>query len=112
MVQGATAAKKNNAARATPRIHGLFSLCLRQAAQNPEAGRKDTIELLVSAAIPQRTPKAIHGWGPLISSSCKVSQKISAKRRAARLVSHTQRAHQYMTVGRSAHAQADQIATL
>ncbi len=39
------------------------------------------------------------------------SQKITANSRVEKLVSHTQRVHQYMTYGRRPHVQAEPTAT-
>src|SRR5713226_1644364 len=96
----------------TPTSDGLPFFQRRYQAHKPDAGRNETREVLVSAATPQSRPKAIHGFAPSISSSCRVSQKMTAKSRAARLVSHTQRVHQYITDGSRAHDQAVHIATL
>src|ERR1051326_3920392 len=103
---------KNIAAKAIPGSDDRFCFLLRYQTHNPDAGRKDRREVLVKAATPHKSPKAFHGSEPSISSSFNVSQKIRASSRAARLVSHTQRVHQYIIVGRRAHAQEDQIATL
>src|SRR5436305_7153952 len=99
------AAKKIEAST-TPRID--FFLCFerRYQSHNPDTGRNESSETLVSAATPQSTPNPIHGAVPSRSSILSVSQKISASSSAARLVSHTHRVDQYITDGSSAHVHA------
>src|SRR6478609_11734861 len=80
-----------------PRFHRRYHT------HNPEAGRNASREVLVSPAIPHRNPNSNQGLSPFRSSRSSASQKISASRKAARLVSHTQRVHQYMTGGITAH---------
>src|SRR5713226_6640401 len=95
----------------TPTSDGLPFFQRRYQAHKPDAGRNESREVLVSAATPQSRPNAIHGFAPSISSSCRVNQKMTARSSAARLVSQTQRVHQYITDGSSAHDQALQTAT-
>src|SRR5262249_48627947 len=99
-------AAKNKDERATPGSEAKPFCCRRYHAQSPEAGRNPSREVLVNAAIPHNIPYTIHGFAPLTSSSLRVSQKRIASSNAARLVSHTQRVHQYMTDGNSAQSQA------
>src|SRR6266700_3052920 len=89
-------------------------MCLfrrRYHAHSPDAGRNASREVLVNAATPHKIPYAIHGFAPRDSSSCRVSQKRTTRISAARLVSHTQRVHQYITEGKSAHSHAVHTAT-
>ena len=67
--------------------------------------------MLFSAATPHSNPKPNHGGQPSRSSIVRVSQKIVASNNAERLVSHTQRVHQNITLGSKAQAQADHTAT-
>src|SRR5271166_3908825 len=83
----------------------------RYQAHNPATGKNESREVLFSAAMPQSKPNQIHGNGPSRSSSVSTSQKIVARSSADRLVSHTQRVHQKITFGSSAHAHADPTAT-
>src|SRR5947209_18966156 len=99
-------AQKKRDASTTPARDGFPSFFRRYQAHNPATGKKARSEEFVNAATPQSRPNAIQGIPPLSSSISSVSQKINASNRAARLVSHTQRAHQYITVGRSAHPHA------
>src|SRR5436305_10975558 len=87
-------------------------LARRIHAHNPEAGKKESREVLVRAATPHSSPNAIHGRVPSSSSSSSVSQKMTASSSAARLVSQTQRTAQYITGGSSTHAHALHTATL
>src|ERR1700720_4553097 len=88
-----------------PRFHRRYH------AHNPDTGRNDSNAELVSAATPQSAPNSSHGLSPSFSSMVRVSQKIIVSNRAARLVSHTQRVHQYMTDGNRAQVQDVHTAT-
>src|SRR3989442_3945 len=109
--QGAIVPAKNSEASITPASDRLFLFQRRCQAHKPDAGRNESREVLVSTATPQSRPKAIHGFAPSISSSFRVSQKMTARSRAVTLVSQTHRVHQYITDGSSDHDQAVQIAT-
>src|SRR5262249_24686141 len=61
--------------------------------------------------MPHSRPNTIQDFVPSVSSSCNVNQKITARISAVRLVSHTQRVHQYITEGKSAHSQVVPTAT-
>src|ERR1700693_2118857 len=98
-------------ASTTPASEDVPRLQRRYHAHSPEAGRNASREVLVRPAIPQSSPNSSHGFSPSLSSRSKVSQKISASKSAARLVSQTQRVHQYMTGGITAQSQADQMAS-
>src|SRR5271165_2838365 len=100
-----------NADSATPASDCLPRFRRRYHAHKPEAGRNASREVLASAAIPQSSPNWIHGTNPSLSSRSSVSQKTSASSNAARLVSHTQRVHQYITGGIIAHSQPVQTAS-
>jgi hypothetical protein len=105
------AAKKKIAAKATPAKDRFPVLHRRYHVHNPDAGRNVTREVLVNTATPQSKPNAIHGITPSRFSNSNANQKIIASKQAARLVSHTQRVDQYMTVGNSAQPHALQTAT-
>src|SRR5258708_1641688 len=79
---------------------------------SPEAGRNASREVLVRPAIAHNSPNSSQGPTPSRSSKSRVSQKITARSSAARLVSHTHRVHQYITGGITAHSQPLQIASL
>src|SRR5260221_201457 len=111
-IHGVMQTTNTNEASATPVSEGLPRFQRRYHAHNPEAGRNASREVLVSPAIPHSSPNESHGFSPFLSSRSRVSQKISASSSAARLVSHTQRVHQYMTGGITPHSQAVQIASL
>src|SRR5579872_1730460 len=104
-------AMKTRDATVTPNKDGLPRLARWYQAQSPEAGRKAISTVLFSAAIAHRRPKSIHGFMPSRSSMVRVSQKIMATSRAEKLVSHTQRVHQYITWGSSAQVHAEPTAT-
>src|ERR1700733_3741739 len=104
-------ARKIIEASITPPNERFLFVQRRCQAHKPEAGRNARREVLVRAAKPQSTPNSIHGKGPSRSSKVRASQKIKVNRNAARLVSHTQRVHQYMTKGSSAQSQAVHTAT-
>src|SRR3954462_15462200 len=101
-----------SADRTTPGSEDLLPFHRRYHAHSPEAGRNDSREVLVSAAMPHSSPNSIQGTSPSLSSKSSVTQKMIAKSKAAKLVSHTQRVHQYMTGGISAHRQEVQTASL
>src|SRR5438876_1959047 len=84
-------AKNMIEATATPPIDRLPRFARRYHTHNPEAGKNDNIEVLVSAAIPHSSPNSNQGRIQSCSSSSSVSQKMIASSNAARLVSHTQR---------------------
>src|SRR5439155_21696095 len=105
-------AAKNRDASATPPSEGFPFFHRRYQGHIADAGRNDSREVLVRAAAPHSRPNAIHGSAPSSSSSFSASQKMRVSSRAARLVSQTQRVHQYITVGKSAHAHAVHTATL
>src|ERR1700736_2259698 len=95
----------------TPASERWPRLMRRYQAHSPDAGRNASREVLARPATPHSSPNSSQGRSPWRSSSSRVSQKISASSSAARLVSHTQRVHQYMTNGVSAHSQAVHTAT-
>src|SRR6267143_3669933 len=95
--QGAMQAKKIAAATTTPLSDGLYFFARRYHAHNPEAGKNATSTVLASAASPQSSPNASHGFRPSRSSMVSVSQKRLVSRSAEKLVSHTQRVHQNIT---------------
>src|SRR5947207_4814518 len=104
-------AEKKTVASRTPATEDFPLFQRRYHGHSPDAGKNESREVLVKAATPQSRPKAIHILVPSNSSSFSASQKMSAKSSAARLVSHTQRVLQYITVGSSAHPQAVHTAT-
>ncbi len=61
--------------------------------------------------MPQSNPNSNQGRRPSRSSRVRASQISVANRSADRLVSHTERVHQNMTLGNKAQAQADPTAT-
>src|SRR6266852_5743640 len=109
-IHGVMQTTNTSDASATPASEGLLRFQRRYPHHTPEAGRNASMEVLVSPAIPHNSPNLSHGFNPLRSSRSRVSQKISARSSAARLVSQTHRVHQYMTGGITAHSQAVQIA--
>src|SRR5580704_4423286 len=102
---------KTTDASTTPPSERLPRFQRRCQGHNPETGRKASREVLVRALTPHSNPNHSHGFHPSFSSSSRVSQKITASSRAARLVSHTQRVHQYMTDGSKAQSHEVQTAT-
>ena len=84
----------------------LCAFDLRYQTHNPDAGKKLNREVLTNAAIPHSSPQQAQTVNRSLSSRVSVSQKIRANSNAARLVSQTQRVHQKITGGRTAHAQA------
>src|SRR5882672_9422414 len=111
MSHGVIQARNMREARMIPARERLLSFQRRYQIQSPEAGRKASNEVFVRAAMPQISPNSSHGFQSSFSSITSVSQKSTASKSAARLVSHTQRVHQYVTDGRSAHVQELQTAT-
>src|SRR5689334_23101578 len=111
MFHGATQAMKIHEASTTPASERFPARHRRCQIHNPDTGRNASREVLVSAEMPQSRPKAAHGRQPPRSSMSSVSQKISASKNAARLVSQTQRVHQYITDGSRAHSHPLQTAT-
>ena len=119
--QGVTQAKNTIDASTTPArdrrvidcpaMDRLPPFARRYQAHNPAAGRNDSSDVLVSAAIPHSSPNLIQGNQPSLSSRVSASQKIVASSSADKLVSHTQRVHQNMTFGSKAHAHAEPTAT-
>src|SRR5947209_5089849 len=99
------------AASTTPEIDRLPRLARRYQAHKPDAGRKESNDVLLSAARPQSKPNCSHGSKPSRSSNVRVNQKMVAMSRAARLVSQMARVHQNITLGSKAHAQADPTTT-
>src|ERR1700733_13977653 len=100
------------AARTTP-ANERRPFCERRIqAHRPAAGRNANRDVFVSAATPQSRPNASHDIPPSWSSMTSASQKIRVSKSAARLVSQTQRVHQYMTNGASAQSHALHTATL
>src|SRR5581483_1211502 len=97
MSHGVMTAKKSNDANATPVNDDLPRRPRRYHAHSPDAGRKASSTGLFNAAIPQSAPNSAQGLKPSRSSMPSDSQKITAISSADRLVSHTQRVHQYMT---------------
>src|SRR5579872_1692872 len=104
-------AKKMKAERTTPASDRFPDFARRYHAHNPAAGKNDKREVLFSAMIPHSRPNSNHGHHPSPSSSLSVSQMTVANSNADKVVSQIHRVHQNMTFGRSAHAQADTIAT-
>src|ERR1700686_1560296 len=104
------AAKKTDA-NAIPASDGFPAFHRRYHTHNPDAGKNEISEVFVSAATPHSKPNPIHGVRPFSSSSSSVSQKMTASNKAARLVSHTQRVDQYITIGNNAHPHALHTAT-
>jgi hypothetical protein len=94
-----------------PAKAGFRSFDRRYQTHSPDAGRNESREVFVKAEIPQSRPNSSHGFHPLRSSKSRVSQKISASRSAAKLVSQTQRVHQYITEGNNAQVHEVQTAT-
>src|SRR5579862_1251273 len=111
MSQGAMQATNIRADNATPISEDLPHFQRRYHTHSPEAGRKASREVLARAAIPQSMPKRTHGNSPSFCSRSSVSQKRIASSNAARLVSHTQRVHQYITGGITAQSQPVQTAS-
>jgi len=87
------------------------SFARRYHAHSPDAGRNESREVLVNAPTPHSRPNPIQGPVPSASSSRNVSQKITVRSSAARLVSHTHRVDQNITDGRTAHIHAVHTAT-
>src|SRR5258708_40238495 len=104
-------AKNKTEASTTPANDGLPRLARRYQAHNPEAGRNASSTVLLRAVIPQSKPNSSHALRPSRSSRASVSQKIVAINRADRLVSQTQRVHQYITCGSRVQVQAAPMAT-
>src|SRR6266481_3901944 len=94
---GAMQAKNTSPDSTTPVSEDLPRCQRRYHAHSPEAGRNASREVLARTAIPQSKPNWIHGTSPSLSSRSSVSQ--------------TQRVHQYITDGLTAHSQAVQIAS-
>src|SRR5215813_4130918 len=95
---------KTHDANTMPASERLPAFRLRYQIQRPDTGKNASSDVLVSADTPQSIPNASHGLQPSRSSMSRVSQKINASRNAARLVSQTQRVHQYITDGNNAHS--------
>src|SRR6267154_1715753 len=110
-IHGVMQATNTSAASTTPVMEGLSRFARRYHAHNPAAGRNASREVLVRPAIPHSSPNCSHEVNPFLSSRSRVSQKMRASSSAARLVSHTQRVHQYMTGGNTAQSQAVQTAS-
>src|ERR1700739_162718 len=104
-------AKKTADASTTPSNDFLPRLARRYQAHNPAAGRNDSSGVLFSAAMPHNNPNSNQGMSPSRSSMISASQTIMVSRRADRLVSHTERVHQNITLGSKAQAQAEPTAT-
>ena len=90
-------AKKITDASTIPPKEDLPRLLRWYHAHKPDTGKNESREGLVSAATPQSSPKKSQGLRPFVVSKLRVRRKISAMSKADRLVSHTQRVHQYMT---------------
>src|SRR5215831_7986314 len=104
-------AKKISDAATTPG-NDRFPRCARlYHAHKPAAGRKESREVPFRAISPHSTPNSIQGSQPSRSSSVSASQNAVASSRAERLVSHTARVHQNITLGSKAHAHAEPTAT-
>src|SRR5581483_7001963 len=110
-IQGVMHATQTSDARTMPAKEDFPRFHRRHQTHSPEAGRNESREVLVNAEMPHSSPNSSHGFHPSLSSKSSVSQKITARRRAARLVSHTQRVHQYITEGSNAHVHDVQTAT-
>src|SRR6476661_2284037 len=111
MSHGVRHAKKTTDASSTPAKDRLPLFARRYQAQSPAAGRKESREVPFRAMSPQSNPNSSQGSQPSRSSRVRASQKTVASSRADRLVSHTARVHQNITLGRSAHAHAAPMAT-
>src|SRR5271170_1169192 len=105
-------AAKTRDERMTPPSERLPILTRWYQTHNQETGRNANSAVLVSAATPQSKPNCNQGFNPSFSSIVSVSQKTTASSSAARLVSHTQRVHQKITVGSSAQVHELHTATL
>src|SRR4051794_29011836 len=103
--------KKTHDASTTPANDRFPILERRYQAHNPAAGRNASREVPFRAMTPQSTPNTTHGPQPSRSSIVSASQKTVVSSRADRLVSHTARVHQNITLGSNAHAHADPTAT-
>src|SRR5215471_9634807 len=97
MTHGATSAKNMSDDTTTPPSDFFPALARWIQPHKPDAGRNASNTGLFSAAIPQSPPNTIHGLKPSRSSKVSAIQKITATNSAERLVSHTQRVHQYIT---------------
>src|SRR5246127_5446503 len=84
-------AKNMIEAAATPPSDRLPRFARRYHTHNPEVGKNDNMEVLVSVAIPHSSPNSNQGHRPSCSSTSSVSQKMIASSNAARLVSQTHR---------------------
>src|ERR1022692_3643031 len=89
-------AAKTRDASTTPVNDGFPPCARRYQAHSPETGRNARSTVLFSAAIPHSRPKNSHGLRPSRSSMVSASQKITANNSADKLVSQTQRVHQYI----------------
>src|SRR5215468_3713113 len=78
-------------ASAIPANDRLPRLARWYQAHNTQAGKNASMEVFVSAAIPQSSPSSSQGCRPSRCSNSSVRKKIVASSRAARLVSQTQR---------------------
>ena len=89
-------AAKTTEASTTPANDFLPRLARWYHAHSPEAGRNEISTVLSSAATPQSNPNQTHGFSPSRSSIVSVSHRITANSNGERLVSQTQRVHQYI----------------
>src|SRR5579864_1559755 len=104
-------AQKTTEARTTPANDGRPRLERRYQAHITEAGRNDKSTVLFNATMPHRSPNSSHGTRPSRSSSVSAIHKMVVSSNADKLVSHTQRVHQKITLGSRAQAQAEPTAT-
>src|SRR6266498_626886 len=105
-------AKKTMEASTTPAKDGLPNFARRYQDHSPAPGRNANRDGLFSATMPQSRPKPNQGIHPSRSSMVRASQRITASSRADKVVSQTDRVHQKITLGSSAQAQVDAMATL
>src|SRR5215831_15531998 len=104
-------AKKISDASATPANEFFPRFARPYHAHKPAAGRNESREVPFSAMSPHNTPNSTQARQPARSSNVSASQNAVASSKAERLVSHTARVHQNITLGSSAHAQEDPTAT-
>src|ERR1700746_935850 len=104
-------AKNMSDASATPANDRFPRFALRYHAHRPAAGKNESREVPFKAISPHNTPNPTQARQPSWSSSRSASQNAVASSKAERLVSHTARVHQNITLGNKAHAHAEPTAT-
>src|SRR4030095_1418609 len=110
-IQGVTLATNTSEAKITPLREFLPCFQRQYQIHNPEMGRNESREVLVSATTPQSRPNSIHGFQPSLSSMTSVNQKIRASKKVATLFPHPQRVAKAITGGSKAQIQDVQTAT-